>query len=175
MSYIEERLDEERHFSAVGDFCCGADDPLNIFLSDDSFDYHNNAYGTTYLLRDSDSGDILAFYTIKANGVQTYDSEIEEYNAEPVIEIARIAVSFDVQGIGLGKLLFYDYIMPKIDIVRREIAVRAIIVFVESNNEQGLYFYKSLGFRKADDIVQKCIGETFNEECDLYVLSLLNN
>lgn len=175
MSYIEERLDEEKHFSIVGDFCCGADDPLNIFLSDNSFDYHNNVYGTTYLLRDSDSGDILAFYTIKANGIQTYDSETNEYNAEPVIEIARIAVSFDFQNVGLGKLLFYDYIMPRINIVKNEIAVRAIIVFVESDNEQGLCFYKSLGFKKVDEIVQQCIDETFNEECDLYVLSLLEN
>lgn len=65
--------------------------------------------------------------------------------------------------------------MPKINIVRKEIAVRAIIVFVESDNEHGLHFYKSLGFKKADEIVQKCIGETFNEKCDLYVLSLLEN
>lgn len=174
MAYIEERLDRETHFSIVGEFCCGADDPLNIFLSDDSFDYNDNAYGTTYLLRDKDSEDILAFYTIKANGVQTYNSKLNEYNAEPVIEIARIAVAFDMQGIGIGKLLFYDYIVPKINIVRKQIAVRAIIVFAEPDNERGLYFYQSLGFKKADDIVQRCIGETFNEECDLYVLSLLD-
>lgn len=37
---------------------------------------------------------------------------------------SKIAVSFDFQGIGLDKLLFYDYIMPKINIVRKEIAVR---------------------------------------------------
>lgn len=34
MVYCEERLDEEKHFVSVGDFCCGADDPLNLFLTD---------------------------------------------------------------------------------------------------------------------------------------------
>lgn len=38
--YAEEILDEESllHFQLVGNFCCGADDPLNTFLSDDSFE-----------------------------------------------------------------------------------------------------------------------------------------
>lgn len=39
--YKEELLSKEslRHFMLVGDFCCGADNPLNTFLSDDAFDY----------------------------------------------------------------------------------------------------------------------------------------
>ena len=35
--YKEELLSKEslKHFMLVGDFCCGADNPLNTFLSDD--------------------------------------------------------------------------------------------------------------------------------------------
>lgn len=37
--YKEELLSKEslKHFMLVGDFCCGADNPLNTFLSDDAF------------------------------------------------------------------------------------------------------------------------------------------
>lgn len=171
MKYKEERLDREKHFIEVEDFVCGADDPLNTFLTDNSFQYDEECYGTTYLLKEENTNTILAFYTIKANGIQTYDSESEEYNAVPVIEIARIAVAYDFQGKGLGKKLFYDYILPKINSVESMIAVRAVIVFVEPDNKKGIRFYTSLGFKKAKPSVQQSIGESFNEECDLYVLS----
>lgn len=44
MRCFEERLDREKHFVAVGDFRCGADDPLDIFLTDHSFEYDEEQY-----------------------------------------------------------------------------------------------------------------------------------
>lgn len=63
--YEEEKLnrDSQLHFKLVGDFCCGADDPLNIFLSDDAFDYTDEKQGLTYILMDKSKSLILAFYT----------------------------------------------------------------------------------------------------------------
>lgn len=174
MKFTEERLDRNKHFVIVGDFCCGADDPLDVFLSDNSFDYDEHKLGNTYLLFETNSNTLLAFYTIKANGIQIYDTETNEYNAIPVIEIARIAVHHEFQNSGIGKMLFYDYILPKIKDVSEKIAVSAIMVFVESHNETGINFYKSIGFKKPDENVQKYISETFNEKCDLYVVSLSN-
>ncbi len=174
MFLVEEHLDRARHFQIVGDFCCGADDPLNVFLSDNSFEYDEERYGRTNLIMDKDSETLLAFYTIKVNGIQTYDSEQREYNLVPAFEIARIAVEYDFQQNGLGKKIFYDYILPKIQQVGEMVAVRAVIVFVEPENEGGIAFYKSLGFIKASEDVQSCIAESFNEECDLYVLEVSN-
>ena len=94
------------------------------------------------------------------------------YIAYPIIEIARIAVSFDLQHKGLWKVLFYDYILPKIQKVSNIIAVYGIIVFVENENEKGIKFYKSLGFEKANDDIQMAIGDSYNEECKLYVLKI---
>ena len=103
MGCFEERLDREKHFVKVGDFQCGADDPLDIFLTD----HRRNI-------------------------------------SVPVIEIARIAVDYFFQGKGLGKKLFYDFILPRIKKVEELIAVR------------------------------KTVDESFNEACDLYVWSLVN-
>ena len=169
---MEERLDEEKHFLELNDFICGADDPLNTFLSDDAIEYDSKQYGNTYLIKEKEYGDIWAFYTIKANGIQVFDSKEKILTAVPVIEIARIAVHHNIQHIGVGRKVFYDHIMPKVETVAKLIAVKAIIVFVEPDNEVGILFYESLGFVKAAEEVQKEIAETFNEDCDLYVLEL---
>lgn len=174
LQYREEFLDKEslEHFMLVGDFCCGADNPLNTFLSDDAFDYSEEKQGHTYILTDNEKTCILAFYTIKANAIHTFDVYTNEYMALPVVEIARIAVDFDFQGNGLGKVLFYDYIIPKIKEVGKIIAIYGIIVFVESDNEQGIRFYNSLGFKRANDETQNAVGDSYNEKCELYVLEL---
>lgn len=172
--YKEELLNKEssEHFMLVGDFCCGADNPLNTFLSDDAFDYSEEKQGHTYILMDSERTCILAFYTIKANAIHTFNVYTNEYIALPVVEIARIAVEFDFQGNGLGKIVFYDYIMPKIREVSKIIAIYGTIVFVESENKQGIQFYNSLGFKRANNETQKAVGDSYNEKCELYVLEL---
>lgn len=167
----EEKLSSEKHFNRVGDFCCGADSPLDIFLSSQAFKYDEQRYGITYVLTESkDSSEILGFYTLKTSGIQIQDEE--EYNSIPVIEIARIAMHYKMQGIGLGKYVFYTYILPKIIDVASKVAVKAIIAFVEPEDNQAIGFYTSIGFEKASDIVQREIAESFNEECDLYIVSL---
>lgn len=52
------------------------------------------------------------------------------------------------------------------------VAVYGLMVFVDPYNEKGIKFYESIGFKKADSSIQKMIGETFNEKCDLYVASI---
>lgn len=169
---IEEHLDIEKHFKSVGDFCCGADDPLNIFLSDQSFQYEENHYGMTYILRESDCEDILAYYTLKTSGIQIYDEQLNLYNGMPVIEISRIAVAHDLQQNGFGKRIFYDYIMPKIYTVMQYVAVKAIMVLVDQDNISGIKFYTSLQFSSVDEGVQKIVDDSFNENCKLYLLIL---
>ena len=81
-------------------------------------------------------------------------------------------MSYPLQGLGLGKILFYDYILPKIKAVADIIAVYGIIVFAEEDNQNGIKFYSSLGFKKANDETQHAIGDSYNEKCQLYVLGL---
>lgn len=167
----EEKLSSEKHFKSVGDFFCGADSPLDTFLSCNAFKYDEQKYGITYVLTESEaSSEILGFYTLKASGIQI--QEDGEYNSIPVVEIARIAMHYDLQGQKIGQYVFYTYILPKVKTVAENVAVKAIIAFVEPEDEQAIGFYKSIGFEKASDLVQREIAESFNEECDLYMVSL---
>lgn len=169
----EEKLSSKKHFRSVGDFCCGPDSPLDTFLSGQAFKYDEQRYGITYILTASTNEDkILGFYTLKTSGIQI--EEDGEYNSIPVIEIARIAMNYSIQGKGIGKYVFYEYILPKIKKVADLVAVKAIIAFVEPNDDQAIGFYTSVGFKKASDEVQKEIEDSFNEKCDLYMVSFEN-
>lgn len=166
----EEKLSTEKHFRYVDDFCCGADSPLDTFLSNQAFKYDEKRYGITYVLKASkEEQEILGFYTLKTSGIQI--EEDGEYNSIPVVEIARIAMHHTLQGQGIGKYVFYTYILPKIETVANIVGVKGIIAFVETEDKKAIGFYTSVGFEKAKDDVQKEIGETFNEECDLYMVS----
>lgn len=169
----EEKLSTEKHFRYVDDFCCGADSPLDTFLSSQAFKYDEQRYGITYILKASEEeNEILGFYTLKTSGIQV--EEDGEYNSIPVVEIARIAMHHTLQGQGIGKYVFYTYILPKIEAVADIVAVKAIIAFVEPDDEQAIGFYTSVGFEKAKEDVQKEIEDSFNEECDLYMVSFEN-
>lgn len=171
MLLFEERLSVDKHFRVIGDFYCGADSPLDVFLKNDAFEYEDNRYGNTYVILSNDDQSIVwGFYTLKVNGIQV--EEQGEYIAMPVIEIARIAINHEVQNSGVGKYVFYNYILPKVIEVSKIVAVKAIIAFVESEDCKAVGFYKGLGFEKTTDLVQKEIEESFNEHCDLYLVSL---
>ena len=168
---IEERLSREKHFFSVADFCCGADNPLDEFLSADAFEYDEKRYGNTYvLLLPGEKNEIIGFYTLKASGIQV--ERDGEFISIPVVEIARIAMHHEFQGQGIGKYVFYKHIFPKIQEVANIVAVKAIIAFVEPEDKQAVGFYRSIGMEKATEIVQKEIEDSFNEECDLYIASL---
>ena len=172
MKYLEERLNREKHFCAVGDFRCGADDPLDSFLTDYSFEYDESRLGNTYLIFPENPTVILGFYTLKTSAIQTFSSDTKEYTALPMIEIARLAVHYEFQHSGIGRKIFYDYILPKVYTIAELSAVYGIIVFVDPYNENAIHYYISLGFERASDVVQSTIGESFNESCDLYILKL---
>ena len=58
----EEKLSSEKHFRSVGDFYCGADSPLDTFLSSQAFKYDEQRYGITYVLTASEeANEILHF------------------------------------------------------------------------------------------------------------------
>lgn len=168
MNLKEEVLDfqNEKHIRSVGDFSCGADHPLNDFLCSFANEYAKNKYGLTYLLFLDD--EIAAFYTLKVGSIIMNDGETVSI---PLAEIARIAVSFDLQNYGLGTSVFYDFIMPKVEIISKYVAIFGIMVFVLPDDKNAISFYEHIGFVRADDEVQRNIDH-FNEDCDLYILKL---
>lgn len=166
--------DDEQTLRDVGDFCCGADDPLNTFLHSEAFDYNSNGHGNTYLVRDIDSGDIISYYTLKASAMQIKIEKNEKIESIASIELARFAVDYRYQNQTYGRLIFLCYIIPKMLDVKEIIGLRNIIVFVDELNEGAIRFYKNLGFYLGSDEVSKYIEEDFSEKCKIMYVNIEN-
>ena len=75
--FVEERLSKDKHFECVGDFSCGADNPLDNFLVSDAFKYDEEKYGNTYLVFTSDKKhEIVGFYTLKTSALQVKENYV---------------------------------------------------------------------------------------------------
>lgn len=166
--------DDEQTLREVGDFCCGADDPLNTFLQSAAFDYNSNGHGNTYLVKDIESGNIIAYYTLKASAMQIKKEENEKFESVASIELARFAVDHRYQNQTYGRLIFLCCIIPKVQDVQRIIGIRNIIVFVDELNKRAIRFYKNFGFFLGSEEVSNYIEEDFNEKCKIMYVNIDN-
>lgn len=175
----EERLSDDEHFRLVSDFCCGTNESLDNFLKSEAFEYNRDGQGNTYLLRLKETEEIVGYYTLKSNAIQAYNEEQERIEALPSIEIARLAVQYKFQKNGFGRFIFTYYIIPKINKVKDIIGLNTVMVFVDDDyneevpNEEDRvkYFYTKLGFKLAEDEVQRFIIDDYNEGCKLMYMS----
>lgn len=167
----DERLDDSiETIRAVGEFQCGGDNPLDVFLKSEAFKYNRDGYGNTYLVK-NDKNEIIAYYTLKANGIQMQNSE-GTVDSVSSIELARFAVDHKFQSKGYGRLIFTYMIMPKIIEVSEIVGVNTVIVFVDEYNKHGIRFYHRLGFGLANDRIKNYIEEEFSKKCNIMYVSM---
>ena len=165
------RLNSDEHFEIVDDFTCFPNESLQTFLKCYSFDYDKKLQGNTYLVMDKESKEIIAFYTLKCNAIQTDDSETKQVTSTPAIEIARFAVNQHLQGQGWGTAILGTYILDKIKKVKDLVAVKCIILFAE-DNDRVIKFYSKFGFKTAEDEIQNFIKEAYSDNCKLMYVSV---
>ena len=176
---IEERLDIDKHFREVSNFSCGHE-PLDLFLNSESFKYNEDGQGNTYLIKLKSTNEIVGYYTLKTNAIQAYNENEKRVEALPSIEIARLAVNHKYRENGFGTTIFTYYIIPKINNMKSIVGINTIMVFVEDEEiedyekkekKQVKYFYRTLGFKLAEDEVQQFIRDDYNEGCKLMYMS----
>lgn len=132
----------------VDAFDCGVPE-LNIFLSRHALQSQQSGAAQTYLALEDDL--VVGYYSLAA-------SQIERANAAerlakglarhpvPVILLARLAVSIDVQGQGLGDDLIRDAVLRTIQ--ASDIAgVRALVVHAKGDDARS--FYEHYGFARS--------------------------
>lgn len=132
---------------ALGGFDCGVE-PLNVFLN--RYALQNQAAQTAQTYVCLADGEIVVGYFTLVVGQVEFDVAPERMrkglarHPVPVTLIARLAVSGNWQGQGLGLGLFKDAILRALDVA--DIAgMRAIIV--HAKDEAAKAFYQRLGFQ----------------------------
>lgn len=169
--FYEERLtDNEEHMRLVSGFTCGTNDSLDQFLKSEAFEYNKTGEGNTYIIRKTDTGKLIAYYTLKANNIPLYSVEKNKIYSLPAVELARLAVSYDLQFNGYGKLIFVDKIISKINDVKELIGINTLMLFAV-NDSSAIKFYKRLGFEMGKEEVQKFVKDDYNEGCKIMYMS----
>ena len=98
-------------------FKCAEGD-LNEFLLDESKDYQTEYLAVTYLLVNSENGDIIAYYSLLNDVVRLNETEksvrnrinrkipfSKQRNHYPAVKVGRLAVSESYAGNGIGRLI----------------------------------------------------------------------
>ena len=127
-------------------FDCGVE-PLNLYLSQYALQNQKKDAARTYVVVKGD-GKILGYYTL-VYGSMTVGETPEEISSGlgkypvPIILIARLAVSIDEHGKGLGRSLVRDALVRSVSAA--EIAGLSAIV-VDAKDADAKAFYEKMGF-----------------------------
>lgn len=128
-------------------FDCGEPE-LNDYLSRTARQYIEKGISRTFVLVDSGLPDkVLAFFTLAACQVVTSGlpaNLAKKYPAKaPAAKLARLAVSSEQQGKGLGGILM-------VEAMKRTLAVAENIgiigFFVDAKNQRAVEYYQQFGF-----------------------------
>lgn len=127
-------------------FDCGVQ-PLNLYLSQYAHQNQKKDAARTYVVVNGD-GEIAGYYTL-VYGSMTVGETPEEISSGhgkypvPIILIARLAVSIDEHGKGLGRSLVRDALVRSVSAA--EIAGLSAVV-VDAKDAEARAFYERMGF-----------------------------
>ena len=127
-------------------FDCGVD-PLNLYLSQYALQNQKKDAARTYVVVNGE-GKIVGYYTL-VYGSMTVGETPEEISSGlgkypvPIILIARLAVSIDEHGKGLGRSLVRDALVRSVSAA--EIAGLSAVV-VDAKDADAKAFYEKMGF-----------------------------
>ena len=101
----------------LGVFDCAVDD-LNEFLKEESNDYQEELLAKTYLLTNSENGDVVAFYSLLNDVIRLENTEksirnrinrkipfSKHRNHYPAVKVGRLAVDKNYARHGIGRLI----------------------------------------------------------------------
>ena len=132
------------------EFDCGVDE-LNTYLARYSFQNQKSNIVRTFVAVDpncktDDKKEILGYYTLSTGqiGVETLPSQ-HNHPRYPVsiVRIARLAISNQHQGKGLGGALLYDA-LNKIVNISQMVGIYAVVV--DAKDQSAKSFYEHYGF-----------------------------
>lgn len=132
----------------------------------------------TYLVKNNTSNDILAYYTLSASAI--FWEPNGNIKKNPAIEINyfslddKFAFNENGKGIGLGALIFEDFIRPTIELISQYLGISIVILFaIPSKNNKVINAYEKMGFSLVNDVdVEQYIIDKQVKGCRLMLMTL---
>ncbi len=130
------------------------DKPLVVFIRRNALKSSQANLTQTYVLRRSNETKVLAYVTMMCAEValeSTYSlsdkTGADRYEFHPALRIARLAVSSEIQGEGLGKQMVEFAIGITQVAIQPNVGCRFLILDAKSKS---IKFYEKIGFRLLD-------------------------
>lgn len=124
--YLSKLNQSYEHLELVGDFEC-EDESIENFLKNDAHSYDISGEGNTYLLIDEDTNRVVAYYTLKCNGIQVKDKHM--HKVLPALEIARLGVNINYTNLGLGSKILALVVKTALHLKEEHVGVKYIHLF----------------------------------------------
>ena len=132
----------------------------------------------TYLVKDSHTKELAAFFSLKAGSVMIpkampNDKE-KDYNVRPGIELSNFAINklyADAHPgyTRIGETIFVENILPILKRVMDEIGVRYLYIFALPNEALMAHYEDNYGFKRlpkdVEGILHKTIKPEYDEDC----------
>ncbi|MEH2376886.1 GNAT family N-acetyltransferase [Nostoc sp.] len=141
-----ELLDSKRHNRSI--FACGNDSLYSYIVKSASQDLKKKV-ATVFVLIDSPSMDIIAYYTLSTYTVditnldKTFTKGLPRYPLLPAILLGHLAVDSSRQG--LGGVILIDALKRVLRAIEQ---VASVAVIVEAIDEKAVNFYQKYGFQQ---------------------------
>ena len=149
---------------------------LVIYLKDYAFREEINGQMRTYIVRDAETSEIVAYFALKAGLISINELVTEDettFDTLPGVELANFAVNNAyIENYpsmkGVGYIVFTDFILPLIEMASETIGIKVLYIF--SLPETGLiHRYEKYGFQrlsnKWEDAIHQRLKPNYDKDC----------
>ena len=149
---------------------------LTNYLKESAF--YDEAAGImrTYIVRDNDSSELVAYFSLKAGLISLNEVETENgilFDTLPGIELANFAVNNgyllnNPDSKGIGFVIFNDFIKPLVEEVSKSVGVKMIYIFALPFEglirQYGRYGFMRLPTEQEDELHRR-LKPRYDSEC----------
>lgn len=140
----------------------------------------------TYLVKDATSGEIAAYFSLKAGSFYAGESKQENsptgYSVLPGIEVANLAVNktytdkHPEASHKLGAFVFRNYVMDKVLEAANLIGARVVFIYALPKDDLMAYYSTELGFtrlpKEIEDALHRTMKPDYDENCTFMYIDI---
>ena len=155
-------------------------------LKRSAFAFEDEEIQRTYLIKDSSTGELAAYFSIKAGSFYAGESKLATsptgYNILPGIEVANLAVNkiytdkHPEAAHKLGAFVFRNYVMDKVITAADIIGARVVFIYALPKDDLRAYYSAELGFsrlpKEIEDALHKTMKPDYDENCTFMYIDI---
>ena len=129
----------------------------------------------TYLIKDIDSNEIVAYFSLKAGAISTKE-EIQpdgsiEFDSIPGIEISNFAVNDLYKNAhpetkGVGVIIFYDFILPLCKMIAKLVGAKLLYIFSLPYDSLINHYHNEMNFSRLSKELEDYIHNKYKPSYD---------